>query len=219
MSANATAKSTARAVRSPVANSGVLLQRKCNCGSSKSALGETCDECSLKALQRKVAIGASDDPFELEADRIADRVLANNSGAASTPLEINRVSSTRRPVAMRWRHQASTACWPAQAGRSSLRYKRDMENRFGRDFSQVRIHEGSTADESARDVSAIAYTVGSNIVFASGSFSPGSSAGRRLLGARTDTCRATNRRAFPGRRCHSACLGIRRARRAHAAPA
>ncbi len=45
-----------------------------------------------------------------------------------------------------------------------------MESRFGRDFSGVRLHVGSTADESARAVAAKAYTVGNNIVFRSGAY-------------------------------------------------
>ncbi|MBZ5522158.1 MAG: DUF4157 domain-containing protein [Acidobacteriia bacterium] len=56
-----------------------------------------------------------------------------------------------------------------------------MEPRFGHDFSGVRIHTDPRAAESARSVNALAYTVGRNIVFASGQYSPGSPAGQRLL--------------------------------------
>jgi hypothetical protein len=56
-----------------------------------------------------------------------------------------------------------------------------FEPRFGHDFSQVRIHAGERAAESARAVHALAYTVGSDIVFAAGHYSPTSEIGRRLL--------------------------------------
>jgi guanyl-specific ribonuclease Sa len=56
-----------------------------------------------------------------------------------------------------------------------------MEASFGRDFSRVRIHDGSEAGQSARDVGASAWTVGSNIAFAPGHYAPDSSGGRRLL--------------------------------------
>jgi Domain of unknown function (DUF4157) len=56
-----------------------------------------------------------------------------------------------------------------------------MEPRFGRDFQHVRIHTDSKASESAKAVSALAYTVGQNIVFAAGQYSPASHEGRRLL--------------------------------------
>lgn len=56
-----------------------------------------------------------------------------------------------------------------------------METRFGFDFSKVRIHTDSEATESARSVNAVAYTVGSDIVFSGGAFSPNTLAGQHLL--------------------------------------
>lgn len=56
-----------------------------------------------------------------------------------------------------------------------------MEPRFGHDFSQVRIHTDARASESSEQIAARAYTVGSDIAFRSGEFSPGSSDGRHLL--------------------------------------
>jgi len=57
----------------------------------------------------------------------------------------------------------------------------DMESRFGQDFSNVRVHTDGTASESARSVNAQAYTVGSDIVFQSGNYDPGSDSGRHML--------------------------------------
>ncbi len=45
----------------------------------------------------------------------------------------------------------------------------------------VRVHTGSDAGESARSINAIAYTVGSDIVFGAGGFQPQTNSGRRLL--------------------------------------
>ena len=56
-----------------------------------------------------------------------------------------------------------------------------MEERFGHDFGAVRIHTDSTAARSAARLGAEAYTVGSHVVFGHGRFSPGTSAGQRLL--------------------------------------
>lgn len=56
-----------------------------------------------------------------------------------------------------------------------------MEPRFGHDFSRVRVHSGSMAEQSARDLNAHAYTVGHNIVFGAGRFAPGTQEGRRLI--------------------------------------
>lgn len=56
-----------------------------------------------------------------------------------------------------------------------------MELRFGHNFSHVRVHTGAKAVESARSVNALAYTVGHDIVFNAGQYSPGTAAGQRVL--------------------------------------
>ncbi len=56
-----------------------------------------------------------------------------------------------------------------------------FELRFGHDFNRVRIHTGAKAEESARQINALAYTVGHDIVFGAGQFAPETMAGRRLL--------------------------------------
>lgn len=57
----------------------------------------------------------------------------------------------------------------------------DMEGRFGHDFADVRVHNDSTAHESAKSVNAQAYTVGSNIVFQRDKYDPGSDAGKHMI--------------------------------------
>lgn len=56
-----------------------------------------------------------------------------------------------------------------------------MEGVFGRDFSQVRVHSDAVAGESARAAGSAAYARGTDIVFAPGRYSPGTTAGRELL--------------------------------------
>jgi hypothetical protein len=56
-----------------------------------------------------------------------------------------------------------------------------LEPRFNHDFSRVRVHTDRRAAESARQVNALAYTVGQHIVFDSGQYAPGTSRGSRLL--------------------------------------
>ena len=56
-----------------------------------------------------------------------------------------------------------------------------MESRFGYDFSGVRIHSDEQAHRSAEATAAEAYTVGRDIVFASGRYSPHTAAGKELL--------------------------------------
>lgn len=56
-----------------------------------------------------------------------------------------------------------------------------VEPIFRHDFSAVRVHSDSRAAESAKRVGALAYTVGSDIVFGSGRYSPETKPGRSLL--------------------------------------
>jgi hypothetical protein len=56
-----------------------------------------------------------------------------------------------------------------------------LEPRFGHDFSNVRIHADAQAADAARSVDALAYTIGRDVVFGDGQYSPNTSAGRELL--------------------------------------
>ncbi len=56
-----------------------------------------------------------------------------------------------------------------------------FEPRFGRDFSQVRVHADDRAARSAESIGAFAYAVGPHIAFAVGQYAPGGDRGRHLL--------------------------------------
>lgn len=56
-----------------------------------------------------------------------------------------------------------------------------MSSRFGEDFSHVQVHTDSKAAASADAVNATAYTVGSDVVFGAGQYSPGTAEGKRVL--------------------------------------
>jgi hypothetical protein len=56
-----------------------------------------------------------------------------------------------------------------------------FEPRFGADFSSVRVHTDSRAAETAKSISARAFTVGQNIAFGTGQYTPESRQGRHVL--------------------------------------
>jgi hypothetical protein len=182
-----------------------ILQRKCACGNHTTAGGE-CTECgksnnSLRrkpaartvsddlfsrphggVLEAKLTIGATNDPLEREADRIADHVLAAPaySGVGSATPRIQRF--TGQATGRADTAPASVDRVLASSGsRLNAALQQDMEQRFGHDFSRVRVHSGPTAEQSAREVNAKAYTVGANIVFGAGQFAPGTHEGQRLI--------------------------------------
>ena len=134
-------------------------------------------------LQKKLSVGASNDPLEQEADRVADQVLAAPAGSSvcGAPLQIQRYTTqaTDHEDAAAPNSVDRVLASSGQPLESALR--RDMERRFGHDFSRVRVHSGEAAEQSAREVNAHAYTVGHNMVFAPGQFAPGTHDGRRLI--------------------------------------
>jgi hypothetical protein len=56
-----------------------------------------------------------------------------------------------------------------------------FEPRFGTDFSGVRVHTDPQANESAKSVNALAYTLGRDVVFSGGQYSPGTEWGKKLI--------------------------------------
>jgi len=56
-----------------------------------------------------------------------------------------------------------------------------MEARIGFDFGNVRVHTDAAAADSARAMGAQAYTLGNDVVFAAGTFCPGTQQGKRLI--------------------------------------
>ena len=71
---------------------------------------------------------------------------------------------------------------PATPGRAlGAAARASFEARMGRDFGDVRIHDGGEAARAARDIGARAFTVGRDIVFGAGEFRPGDPGGTRLL--------------------------------------
>lgn len=116
-------------------------------------------------LQRKCACGGTPGP-DGECAACREQRLQRQAGGQTTP-------ATAPPIVEDTLHAAGQ---PLDSATRAF-----MEPRFGHDFSYVRVHMGSQADESAQAVNALAYTVGSHIVFRADQYRPGSSSGRPLL--------------------------------------
>lgn len=157
-----------------------ILQRQCStCGAIAMPGHGSCETCRKKrlALQTKIRIGQDGDRFEREADSVADRILSGRADVADdAPLAIQRLPAgaagpdTAPPLV------ESVLATPGQPLPGSDRSF--FESRFGHDFRRVRIH---VDDRAAAAVNAHAFTIGSDIVFASGQYAPATSRGRRLL--------------------------------------
>lgn len=95
---------------------------------------------------------------------------------------------TAQPVVQRFGSHGANDVTPLDPGRLNLsssigrplpaNVQRKMEALFGEDFSDVRVHSGP----QAHAIGAIAFTLGSNIYFAPGHYSPDTPRGHHLLG-------------------------------------
>ena len=154
-------------------------------------------------IQPKLAIGQPDDPYEHEADQIADRVMrmpAAEPGHRERTLSPNAFLRAQPSleqsgkVKLQCKEPVPNAGGPTataspiiQEALQSPGHPLDtatrsfMERSFNRDFTDVRVHAGETSAASARLVNAVAYTVGRDIVFAAGHYRPTRSEGRLVL--------------------------------------
>jgi lysozyme family protein len=124
------------------------------------------------------AMSTPGDVFEQEADRVAEQVMRmpepTRPRACACGGGCPRCRSGRDAPAV-----SQTLSSPGQPLDSATR--QFMESRFGRDFSQVRVHTGPRADDAARAVQARAFASNRDLVFGAGQYDPHGSEGRRLL--------------------------------------
>ncbi|MGD8590011.1 MAG: DUF4157 domain-containing protein [Chromatiales bacterium] len=153
------------------------------------------------AIQAKLRIGQPDDKYEQEADRFADQVMhmpgpsvtdqSHSNFSNQTPVIPLKCTECNEQV----NRELSSGDKEEQVSAPSIVHdvlqspghsldsmtRAFMEPRFGHDFSQVRVHTDTKAAKSAQAVNALAYTVGQDVVFGAGQFSPGTASGLRLL--------------------------------------
>lgn len=91
-------------------------------------------------------------------------------------LQFHRLPGVRRHIHSTVRQVLSDSGEPLSPG-----VRADLEPRFRADFSTVRVHADETANASAGQLGARAYTVGQHIVFGRNRFAPDTAAGRELL--------------------------------------
>jgi len=145
-------------------------------------------------IQPKLSLGAPDDPYEREADAVAEQVMRNLSVKADPPDIQAKCASCEREEE-RLRRQGSGQVSTHTLGRleSRLQQRQNrgnalpptlqtrMQEAFGADFGQVRIHADEEAAQMAGDIQALAFARGQDIYFAQGQYQPQTPSGQRLL--------------------------------------
>jgi hypothetical protein len=153
-------------------------------------------------FQPKLTVNQPNDQYGQEADSMADRVMRMpDSSADENAFFKPSITSVQRKcqhceeeektlhrkesstAETNGGHQLDTYVGSLHASGQPLpeSSRKFFEPRFGRDFSNVRIHNDSVAAKSAQSINALAYTTGKNIVFNSGQYSPDTESGKRLM--------------------------------------
>jgi hypothetical protein len=119
-----------------------------------------------------LTVGSTHDPEEAEADRMSLAVLQRLGAASAAASPVRRssepevgadggaLSSTTRSSIERLRGGGRPLPEPV---------RNRMEGAFGADFSDVRVHIGAQAGALSRQLGALAFTAGSDIVLGEGS--------------------------------------------------
>lgn len=160
--------------------SGIRVQRMCSRCRDRSQRGRPldCTDCERK-LQPEARVRSS----RTYRPRL-QRVRARGTRAAGGEFERRREGRIRRAATDPTSDGAPAIVSEVLrlSGQSLDPTTRGvMEERFGHDFGQVRVHTGPKAAKSAQAVNAAAYTVGQDIVFGSRQYRPDSSAGLALI--------------------------------------
>lgn len=185
-----------------------VIQRACACGGGGGGLDEgPCPECQKNHAQTKrLSVSQPGDRFEVEADRAADRVMQTpDSNAFPAPVPVRQrvadgnggIHTEADDTQSRGEDSAVSSLGendhadpgdksdmplPQEAGHLLDGGVRGfMEDRYGRDFSQVRVHTTAQAADSSRRLGALAYTVGPDIYFNHGRYAPATASGQKLI--------------------------------------
>ena len=185
----ATRKAAARPPATEVSAQQVDVQRLGNQGAQR-ALRRAAAPATQGAAHsgHSLQLGDPGNPLERDADRVADQVTGSRgtslaaSAAAAAP-QIQRVSGAGSSAAQSEGSVPASVQQVLAGGGQPLApaLQADMGQRFGRDFSAVRVHQGPLEARSARDINAHAYTAGQHVVFGEGRFAPHTPRGRHLL--------------------------------------
>ena len=143
-------------------------------------------------LQAKLTIGEPKDRYEQEADRVAKQVVQQlslgegdrSTTSTDTPTQPNQTLQRQGGGAVAASDDLEFAIQQSRGGGQPLAesIRAPMEQAFGGvDFSGVKVHTDTQADQLNRSIQAKAFTTGQEIYFQQGAYEPGSRRGQELI--------------------------------------
>lgn len=135
-------------------------------------------------IQAKLSVSQPSDEDEQEAEQVAERVM--HMSATESPIvsgNVDGIIRTGSSGGTAVEGEAEKQIESVKGGGKPLppAGRSFFELRFGRDFSDVRVHSGPRSNEAARSIDADAFTYGNDLVFKSGKYNPNTKVGKKLL--------------------------------------
>jgi len=192
-----------------------FIQRKSSC-----ACGGTCPNCQTgQRVQTKLKIGAPNDIYEQEAERVADQVMRmpdqliqrqelpekemedGEDLVQTKPLTTTITQRVQREEVENvgddelFQEKSTGETAPGMSSSTASRIQSFkggghplpkltrgfFESRIGADFSEVRVHNDTRAADAAKSVNARAFTLGNDVVFGEGEYTPETYSGKKLI--------------------------------------
>ncbi|NEO86043.1 MAG: DUF4157 domain-containing protein, partial [Spirulina sp. SIO3F2] len=148
-------------------------------------------------VQAKLTVGAANDCYEQEADKVARQVVQEiRTPKLGMPPTEDEDSAVQRQVVVpkvQLRAEAGESMAAPDAVERGINQARGqgqplgdtvrepMERAFGTDFGGVRVHTDARADALSQSIQAKAFTTGQDVFFRAGAYQPGSQGGQALL--------------------------------------
>ena len=151
-------------------------------------------------IQPKLKVGAPDDLYERQAERVAEAVVSSPAPNIQQQSEENsgeilqrKCTECEKDEGLQMKSSAGESVGAAPQGISQRiqnaaggtqlpdSVNSEMSQKMGADFSDVNIHTGPEASRLNQSLGARAFTHRNHIFFNSGEYNPGSREGKRLL--------------------------------------
>lgn len=160
-----------------------------------SSTHDSFDFASL-AVQPKLTVGAPNDKYEQEADKVAAQVVKQINAPQSSTQDIQRETPQEeealqmKPMLQRMGHEGGdvssdieSSIQGARGGGAALepRLQDQMGQAMGADFSGVRVHTDARSDQLNQSIQAKAFTTGNDVFFRQGAYDPTSQGGQALI--------------------------------------
>lgn len=163
-----------------------------------SGTNSTSHATAAANIHGKLVVGSVNDPLETQADAVANQCMRMPANAViqrkCSKCEEDEKAQRKPLTSFIQKKEASgntstvsdvvsdkIQLTKGHGASLDTSTKNFMESRFGTDFSNVRIHTDSQSVALSSELNARAFTVGNDVYFNSGKYSPESSTGKHLL--------------------------------------